>query len=294
MVLWWMAMMAADAKAPMKGVLVGGSVALDAVFLEPRLDEHPAWMRLGPDFGFELWGTSGTRKHGFRGGIVYQMGLTPATDDVLPTMHLGGGMAFGGFWKAKKGRWGTANGAVGAGAGWVWTRNDETYVAVGPWMRAEVASGWPIGKAGAVELGPYAVLEPPIRVGDDLPWRGDYWGQIGVELTLMAFGKSHGGGSSPPPTHDPAPVQHLDPTPHGDPTPHTDPTPHDDPSPPPPRGKPGPDRAPDKPAPRGEPGPDRAPDGGGVKRPDSAPAPAPKPGGKKKKGGGKKKKGQKK
>lgn len=313
--MWWSLLVAeALARAPMNGVLVGASIGADASFVEPRLDDPAAVMRPGPDFGFELWGTSGTRRHGFRGGLVYQMGYTTANEEILPTLHLGGGVGLGGFWKAKHGRWGTATGAVGAGGAWVWTREDETYVAVGPWTRAEVASGFPIGKAGALEIGPYVVIQPPIRVGDPLPWHGDYWGQLGIEVTLFAFGKASA--SEMPerdytPVLDPATpvdrgfVDHSDPTPSDAPAPGTDP----DPDAPPPRGKPGPDRAPgDHPAPKGKPGPDTAPgtaapappgkaapkppaqDGNVVHRQPGSPAaaPAPTPPGKKHKKKGKK------
>jgi hypothetical protein len=210
----WLWLGVAFAKAPMNGVLVGGSVAGALTVQEPTLDQRVRWLGAGPDFGFELWGTTGRRKGGVRAGILFQLGFTPGGETTRSSLRLGGGPVIGGIWGARKGSYGTAHVGLGAGGAMVGARESDvgSYGSVGVWLRGELASGLPLGKHGVAEIGPYLTLVPPIRVGDDeAPWRGDYWGQVGVELTLMAFGGSRGrrDGASPAPSPAPRPAPVL-------------------------------------------------------------------------------------
>ncbi len=248
---------AAAARVPMNGLLVGGSVAADVVWLEPTLAETPDYFRVGPDFGFELWGTSGKRKGGVRAGILFQGGFTPPGETANTSFRLGGGAGVGGIWGAKEGSYGTAHIGLGLGGYGVSAKErDLKYGTAMVWTRGELASGFRLGKHGALEIGPYAVLLPPLRLQDG-PWKGDYWGHMGFELTLMGFAPSRGGGSSsPPPSAQPRPVA-PDPRPGSDPTP---PRPGSDPTPgKQPRGGPGSDSPPPK---AGGPGSDSPPQGG--------------------------------
>lgn len=64
--------------------------------------------------------------------------------------------------------------------------DDHHYTAFAPFAKPAFAMGLAIPPGMSVEVGPYAVIAPPLWSVADVAPTGAFWGHVGVELTVLA------------------------------------------------------------------------------------------------------------